>query len=331
MKFLNTSAADFEGFLTALRDFLTTWGWTVLVDDIGNRILEVTNSNGHDFRLSRTQNVVSRYDPTVPGYVNQNDYRLNLQYQLSDIGLPAAYSTAQVTNDMNGPFANLWFITDDAATYCHIIIQSSTYRYSHASFGNLDNKGAHASLIPYVCGNYYIWWRDFSSLTDNSSDFNDPSSSQHQIGYMAEAQQRIGLPDGIIDPALGFADGPIDNPSTRDLSRRFGSKSTSDTTTYWLDFFQGVRNQAYTGGVTLAPFPVFVIGSSGNICFVGEIPTIALVSMIGLSPSQVLTFASEEWVVFPMKRYGLPDNMRTGINPLDQTTSVNYGFAYRKT
>ncbi len=327
MQYLNTAAADIAAFLVEVRDFLSSNGWTILADNTGagTPALEVTNANGHDFKLSTGVDAQTLY-----GVGAFNDRYLSLSYQKSDIGAAAGYSTISKTNDMAGPYANIWLFTDDAATFCNIVIQSSNYRYSHASFGNLDPKDCHAENLPYTAGNLYRWWRHSATLSANGH--HDPSSiAYHGIGYFGDATYcRIGLPDGLLDPALDFTDGPIDGPTVWHTSSRDTQRIVTSTAARLLDYFKTIANHSFTGAIPLSPLPIIVGGDNSVRAYVGDIPGVCLVDVTGLSPGQILTFATDEWVVFPLKQFGLDVNAHGGASPQDVCNSTNYGFAYRK-
>ncbi len=325
MQYLNTSAADIAALLVEVRDFLSSNGWTILVDDTGagTPALEATNANSHDFKLSTGVTAQVLY-----GVGAFNDRYLSLSYQKSDIGAAAGYSAVVQTNDMAGPYPNIWLLTDDAATYCHIIVQCSNYRFAQASFGDLDNKSLHAIDVPFCAGNYYKWWRHTATLSANAH--HDPGDGAHSIGYFGEAQLHIGVPDALLDPSLDFTDGPLDGPSIVDLSRRFTQRTIGDTTAYLLDFFKCVQNHSHTGSIPISTLPVMVYGDNSVRAYIGDLPTVGLVNVTGLAAAQVLTFASDEWIVFPMKQFGLDENAVGGANPQDVANSTNYGFAFQK-
>jgi hypothetical protein len=59
--------------------------------------------------------------------------------------MAAGYTTHYAqTNDMQRSVFERLVVTDNAATYCHVVMQTGNARYNHFSFGDLDNKGLHA-------------------------------------------------------------------------------------------------------------------------------------------------------------------------------------------
>lgn len=333
MRFTNTSATTFADLLIAIRNHLSTYGWTILADNTGagTPSLEVTNGLGNSFILSTS---TSNHTDAVSGaFTNRN---LTLAYQKSDIGLAAGYSAAVGSNDFNPPFSNVWIISDNDATYCHVIVQVGTARYSHMSFGNLDNRGIHSAEVSYICGLYYEYWRNSTNPADNNnSRLNQPSYTIHQRGFTFEnsSRYRLGIPDGLLDPALNFTDGALDGPAARTTCSYYYTDPifSFNNATRLLDYFSNVTNDAYTGGVNIAPLPCVVYDAAGaNAAYIGDVPGVGMVNMFGLSPGQVLTFGSEEWIVFPQKQMGSFAATVAGSNPINEPNTVMYGYAYRK-
>lgn len=338
MQFQQTSASNLNALLIAVRDFLDANGWSITADGTGGGGLSLTmqNSLGHDFLL--TSSTEARTD-VISGALT--DRLLLVNWDKAAIGLtPGASARTAKTNDMAGPFANVWLITDDAATYCHIIAQTATSRYSHTSFGRLDPKGMHSADIPFAVGVYWQWWRTNVDPNDNASNQNDPSDVAHEIGYYCEDSgaaanantTRIGIPSGLLDTSLFFDAGALEMPTLRvNNSREFGSSITSTSSQLLLDFQRLVVNQLATGGTNISPLPVAVQGTTDSLhAFVGVFPGVGAVSMRGLAPGQVLTFAGEEWIVFPLKQQGNVANARGQGQATLDCNSTFLGLAYKK-
>lgn len=345
MKYLATNAVDLNGLLIALKNFLSANGWTVLADGTGGGglALELTNANGHSFKFGSTTQ--SKFNYTLGG--NFNDRFLNIYYQNADIGMAAGYTSEEArSNDMNGPFLNVWFFTDEGATYCHVMLQTANSRFNHFSFGDLDNKGLHAADIPYAAGLYWQYWRDqenYSNTAGNGNPFNYPQASSHFVGLFGEGTNaqlnfnnnalRVGIPDGVLDPTLGFVDGPVESPLVRQTCTRYYDPNDIgvDSTGRLLDYFSGIDNQSHTGGVPIFPLPVVIYDGVGANTYIGEIPTIGLVNMTGLSAGQIVSFAGEDWMVFPLKQVGVLSACKYKASPQPVCNSINYGIAVKKT
>jgi len=329
MQLLNTSATDFNDMLDELYTFLTGNGWTGSHTP-GSGSATLINSNGHTFALTTT--TTARTDVFTGAFTDQF---LRITYDRTIVGGAAGQSGQAAANDMFGPFPNLWFVTDDAATYCHVIAQCSAARYGHASFGDLDNKGIHSENLPFTAAMYWQFWCNSTNYSNSNGDgnpFNYPSSGTHLVPYLdSSSNTKIGIPDGLLDPTLFFTDGPIIDTALRGLcDREYTITTNSDNSARLLDYFCVVENKAFTGGVVLSPIPAMSVASTNDVqAYIGDFPGVALVNMQGLSPGQTLTFGDEEWLVFPFKQYGLQEAAKFGNNPLPFPNSWRYGFAYK--
>lgn len=344
MQFLLTNAVDLNGLLIALKNFLSAHGWTVLADGTGGGglTLEMTNANGHSFAFSSSTN--GEFDWSTGVSVAFNDRLLKCQFQKSNIGLAAGYTTREmITNDMNGPFTNIWLFTDDAATYCHCVMQTGNARFNHFSFGDLNDKGLHAIVVPYAMGLYYRYWREGLNYLTGNLPFNTPSHGAHVVGFFCEGANtetvaatgqaiRLGLPNGLVDPALGFTAGAIEAPMLRPTSARYCRVDPSGNNVgHFLDFLFQYDNQGYTGGVPIFPATAIVRNVANTAhTIIGEFPNIGQVDMDGLSPAQELTFAGDTWIVFPLKQQGTFEATNAGINPQPMCNSWKQGIAIKK-
>lgn len=344
MHFLQTNAVDLNGLLIAVKNFLSANGWTVLADGTGGGglTLEMTNANGHSFKFTSRVDAQAAYWTGVS--VAFNDRLLQIAYQKSNIGMAAGYTvTPAESNDCSGPFSNVWLFTDAASTYCHCIMQTDNARYNHFSFGDLDNKGLHGVNIPYAMGLYYMYWPNGPNYINGNLPFNAPNHGAHNIGMFCEDASsevvagtgraiRLGVPNGLVDPALGFTAGAIEAPILRPLSTRWTILNASgDLAGRFLDFLHQYDNQGYTGGVPVFPLAVVQRApADGAHTQLGVIPTFGQVNMDGLSPGQQLDFAGEQWLCFPIKQKGTYEGANGGANPQNMTNSLNLGLAVRK-
>lgn len=328
---LNTSAADFNAMLVAVRDFLAGNGWTVVTDGTGAGSLVVQNSSGHKYRLRST--TAARTDFYTGAFT---DTLLNIEWDRGNTGgTPGTYSTATNGNDMTGPMPSIWLFTDEAATFCYIVAQTAPVRYAHFGFGELDNKGLHDKRVDFAAALFWQHWSNSAEYANNNSGgnpFNYCISGSHRIDHV-DGTAWIGCPDELLDPALFFTDGPTMSQPWP-LNNRQYTKDTGGGTThgssYWTDYFCNITNKPFAGGVILSPLPIAINPASSDVmAIVGEYPQMALVNMQGLSPGQTLTFGDDEWIVFPWKQFGTAEAMKYGVNCLPQPNSWRYGFAYR--
>lgn len=329
MAWTQTSATDIADLQTQLRTFLLANGWTSGGAGI------VVNSDGYKFRISANTTVYRNSypftDPDVP------DFYFDVEFDQTTIG-GVGYSPKGGSNDFQGPFPNAWFFTDGKAA--HVVGQSGSTRYTHASFGSLDHKGVHAAPIAFHAGLYYTWWRQQANYWNDGSNGNNyscnyPSNTgMHEYGHFGhDGQIYVGVPDGVADPLLDFADGPIFNPSTLWTFNPWDRQSDGSVGNVWgymLDFLTSIENKPITGGVPLIPVPLSMWGSDEAMFWLGEIPNFRACKLNGLNPAQTITYAGEDWIVFPIKQQGEEAATRYGTNPLPDCNTVQYGFAYKK-
>lgn len=322
MAYLNTSVADRTALLDALATFLGSNGWTAGGSGL-NRTF--TNANGKIF-----------YTQTYSA--NQNDFHsgaftdigLQISYDLVNVGgLSGSKSTLRPINDMLTGLPNVWFFA--TSSYCHVALQVANSRYGHFSFGELDPKDQHTASICYASGVYWQFWSNQANFNTSDNPFNYPPHGNHQVDWM-DSRSAIGIPDDVFDDTLFFPNGAVQNASHVRLSDREFQRSTGgDNSGKWLDYLCNIDNQGYTGGVIISPMPVVAYGSSNDVrAFVGQFPDCGLVNMAGLSPGQTITYADDDWIVFPVKQLTAVDAAAGGANPVDQTSSAQFGFAYKK-
>lgn len=326
MAWTQFSAADLPDLLAQLRTFLLANGWTSGGTDI------VVSADSFAFTLSAGA-IVNQNTYSAAGTLTTTPDRLfNVQFNQAGVG-GAGLSAIAGTNDMVGPFPNVWVFASN--TFCNFVAQVASNRYSHGSFGSLDGKGITPLPVAFHVGQYYIFWENRTSVTDNDFGPNYIDEEGHEHGHFGHnLQNYVGVPDGVADPTLNFADGPILNPTWLHnfnlLSKHSDVSTMGDTYGYYLDLVSAIENKAVTGGVPLMPLPVVILGTANVQLWLGELPNIAFCQMNGLSPAQTITYAGADWIVFPVKQLGIEENTRYGNTPLRVPNSVQYGFAYRK-
>lgn len=334
MAYSNGSAADYPALIAMIRDFIAGIGWTINTDGAASGFLTATNSNGNKFYLTTA---TSTQNDVVSG--SFTDREMRCAADLANVGGTAGASAYYArSNDWLGPFSNVWLF--GTGKYVHIVAQVSARRYNHFSFGDIDPKQIHSSNIGYAAGVSWVYWRHTTVIGDYVG--NNPQVSNHRVGFFCEdgpnnngdSHIRINLPDGLVDPALFFNDGIIERASLRDTCSRYwtqGQATSGDRFGAYHDFFAAVKNHSFTGGVPITPMPVLHVGNSDNVhAYIGEFPDVGLVNMAGLSPGQVITFADDDWLVFPLKEFGTEEHAAGGLSPIFEPNSVNYGFAYKR-
>lgn len=320
MAYLESSALDRAELLDDFLDFLDANGWSRSGD-------EITNADGTTFAFDVAIAIANR--ATYPSGTTP-DGSFGVKIKTDSFG-PSGFSALKYSNDFTGPFGAAYYFTDGVTAA--LVVRSSTLRYSHLVFGHLDKHDLYTLDVPFIAGMYYEFWRtqlNFSSDGDDNG-FNYVESQDHEIGFFGEPGNCLALvQDGIVDPSLGFTDG-LHYPAWHVSSQRlaFTSGATSIGTGLMLDYFTSVQNQAMTGGVPLHCLPC--VADAGTVlCYLGDLSLVRLVNIAGLSPAQVLSFAGDDWVCFPLKQQGDINSQCFGTTPLPAPNSGYYGLAFKK-
>lgn len=340
MSYLLTSATDADDLLAEIRDFAVLDGWVTDYDTAGRLGL----SKGV-CKVSFQNYATTVTDANTSAVLDENFLRMSLAETFAggvttyhshtgSLATADADADAIITNDLEGPFSNVWLFSNAAETFINVVIQCSPYRFAFISFGILDDHALDQPDVAYVAGHNYVWWADQAGVSpDGNRAYNWPASTEHKIGFFCDGNQQVRIPDTLLDPALGFTDGTFITRTSLQSSHNRGDEPTdayANANGLWLDFFQTTSNDLTTGGVPLSLLPVFYIESEGHV-FLGDYPDVRLVNMTNLEEGQELTYGSETWVVFPMKQKGLFADSNFGGSPQLVTNSINYGLAFKKT
>lgn len=339
MSFLATSATDTNDVLAKIRDFAVLDGWTADYDEAGKLGLS-KGACKVAFQTFTTTRTNSNTGATLnDGYVRMAvctafaGGNTNYYGHTGSIVTSNGDADSVTTIDLTGPIANMWLFSNAAETCVHAVMQAAPDRYSFISFGILEDHGLDQPDVPFAIGHSYIWWPDSPTYFDNNAcAYNWPQSGEHNIGYLDISNVNVLIQDGLLDPALGFTDGDFVTRSIVGLHNRGDSAADAyfDGQGLWLDMFLAMNNDVTTGGVPLYALPFFYTQSSIGHTYLGEVPEVRLVSMDNLSPAQELTYGSETWLVFPMKRKGELADTNFGATPQPVVNSGNYGFAFKK-
>jgi hypothetical protein len=304
MAYLESTATDRADLLDDFLTFLAAHGWT----RAGS---EITNSAGTTFAFDVAVAIAARaLYPT--GTVNDGSFGVKIKTDSFGV---AGYSAIKYSNDFTGPFPVTYYFTDGLTAHC--VVKNSSVRYAHLSFGHLDTHDLHSFDVPFIAAMYYEWWwRQANYTSDSDSGFNYVQSDHHGIGHFGEDGQCLALLPAWHNTCHHYA---FASPASSDLS---GDR-------YILDFFTGVQNQSMTGGIPLHTLPM-IADPGTQICYIGDLSNIRLVNILGLSPAQVVSYAGDDWVVFPLKQQGDINSQCFGATPLPVCNTGYYGLAYKK-
>ena len=337
---LQTNVLTYDALLTALYTTfaLGTDGWT----GVYNAIADEGSERQIGFEKGNCHIAIGARSTENPIVASGNDARLNMALctallsgggqkkyygHTGSIVTTATDADRVIINDLGEtPYANVWFFSGSAKKHIHVVVQSSAERFSHFSFGILDNLGQTTPDVAYAVSAYHEWWS--SGVASNS-----PASASHKVGHFFENPFNLFVPASVL-PA-GYPTTPlVYNSSVTQTMIRATTPSDhyQNAAGNILDFFLAVNNATTTGGSAMMPLPVFFQEAAAvSHVLLGVLPDVRLINMAQYTPAQIVKFGTEEWVVFPWKRKGLRENINGGSNPIQIANTIEYGFAYKKT
>lgn len=349
MAYQNTTATDHKDLMSVIKAFAVAQGWTVNYDDIA-AVGQMGISKGNcklTMGVVPSENPVLRTDAVNGGTVNDAYLYMVVNHSITGSlhqfwGHPSSIVSSNTDpdrvrlNDVYGPFTNVWLFSNASGTYIHVVTQQGGDRFNVFSFGVLDKKGMTHPDVGYCVGCDYIWWPDFADVSNFQSDFNQPGSLNHFVGFLGELNTIMCfIPDTVVDPALGFTDGDFQTPNTPSIyqimSRGWQAADHQSAVQAGrpLDYFLTVDNQVVTGGILLSSLDVRYRQNDLAV-MLGQFPDIRFVNMESLNPGQEITLASDTWKCFPLKRKGSRQDTNQGANPRPFVNSIEYGFAIKK-
>lgn len=352
MSYLLTSATDVKDLMGKIRDFAVTDGWTLGYDHITSAG-QLGISKGACVLAMQATNT-THTDAVTAAVLNESYIDMALCESFA-AGVYTYYghtgsivtfngdNDAPRTTDLYGPFPNVWLFSDAAKTKVHVVAQASADRYSFISFGILDDKGLTQPDVAYVAGHDYMWWNNVnSSVANNSRGFNDPSSNNHRIGFFNNGNILCRIPNGLLDSTIGYTAGTFHVSSTNftadsgiiranHVRQWQESDAYANTEGLTLDYFMCCEDDVTTGGNVLSSMPVWYEDSDApGIQYLGDHPDVRAVHIQNLAPAQELTYASDTYLVFPMKQKGTREDSNWGANYTARCNSIYYGFAFKK-
>ncbi|USN16448.1 hypothetical protein POLUDNITSA_00330 [Brevundimonas phage vB_BpoS-Poludnitsa] len=314
------------GLITA---FAATQGWTVNGNYLSNGDCHAT------LHTLTTGTMNDTYGPS--GSAAAPDHIL--VGRLNAVNAPM--TSAQVigsagvrTNDLTPPYANYWLFSGGVGDppYIHLVVQKASGRFCHFSFGVLDKKGVPYSGGAFMIGERYNWGFSSSSPNSNASGSNIDGTGHYYFGSSGSYNQSTyNISMGEIEPGVVIADGPpVSDFPNGILAALFDvgdSFPASIGNARWLGTFFHLGPLPINGVTPLMEVPVLRYSTNARVQYFGSLPNWRYCSMIGRDEGETVSFAGEEWMIFPIKR-ARPWNPEPYAEKI--VTSGPYGFAVKK-
>jgi hypothetical protein len=255
-----------------------------------------------------------------------------------------------------------WHIFSNPALcdYIHVVCNFSNGTnsdcYTQFGFGCLDKHGMTYTGLVYATGNPRRAYSSlFTSAFYTAIDYNcgpaggalTPWTGRAGFSYTTNYNSKHAL-QWIIDPTLSPLPGsgwlstdtvqnaaqvlnPI-QPHGYATSYQFttgwrtGPTSADIQYSAWPQF---TLPQPYSGAVSMSPLPFMLLQNTANtslLMFLGSFPDVRSCSMEGYAPQSIVTYGSEEWMLFPLMRSTAWDQCQQP----DVVSSGRSGFAFKK-
>lgn len=365
MAYLLTSATGVDDLLNQLGVFAAANGWTVQYNASGQlgvykgdcKVALGKRTSTPDINRQMLRSGGTVVDTPIAG-------TLCTAFSGTDVfsghtGAPALTVNYVWTNDWNGPFTEVHFLSGADNDYIHVFARTVATspriddRWSCLSFGFLDQVGMSGPKIPYLTGTWFEFWENSSSPTSNNYSPNRPSSSgsfpsnaqstsgsastghSFAFGAIGNGSQlqyfssHFGIISGFLDESIfasppSVAYGQLGNRHVHDKNSNIRS-----TTPYAMvgDIANFASPQLTVLGNTLIPAMCFY-GTSHNLplCFLGQYPGMRWFDMTNLSAAEEFEVNTDTWIVFPFKQ----KNSESEVANTGPINTWKYGYAILK-
>lgn len=333
MAYQTGTASDVNDLINQLRTFAQNLGWTINYHDV--RLASYTGKTTADRWLS-----IYHLDA---GYFNVYSHTTNKEIYVNGATGYAGGSTeyAQTgqgwvarANGLTGPFTAYHFF--GTTQYLHVVIETSAGIFSHFNIGKLNKTGN------FVGGEYaqavdWCYYNNYNVISSPDSYHMFPFCrlgdrsycAAYCGGFRADIDGRTNNWFSTTNSyayAYPGATSVYVNDSTSDLRAR-GSVRNNDSNfgsnPSHLLFLRSPN--AFNGLTPLIPLTVGVERLGDNkLSLIGHAPDMRLVNMRNLSPNDVMTIGSDQWIVFPIKQ-----RSDTVSDSNTVPKSGYYGYAYR--
>ena len=322
-----------------LDGFMTANGWTI--HSSTGATLHASNEECHVNLITQTATIMD--DTTGPsGSSTAPDHWIIGKLGASDTPVAVGGAERVVSNDWTPPYANYWMFSggEDDPPYVHLVVQKANGRFCHLSFGILDKKGVEYTGGAFLAGLYWNW--GFAEPTFPTTGWSGDGSDISQSGHLwfGHANENINYAShnlflGELDSNAVIANtSAVTYPHGKMVpltGRRAGALSMAQldsASARWLGHIPFLGPNPINGVTPLMEMPVMRFYTpNGRAQFLGTVPGQRLCSMLGRQEAEQVSFSTDEYLIFPFKRY-LPWNPEPWADRL--VTSGPYGWAFKK-
>lgn len=352
---VTTGSGNYVALMAAVLAHAVTDGWTTTV---GAWPISKGNVLGVDW----TTYTASEPDRTLLGGANKTARYIRLSVGTT----PAIATTNAGANITSALLPNMeyvmtgWTIYSDPllVDYIHVVINFSNGVngdcYGHFGFGELDPHGMTHTAVYYATASPKRAYSTNATVGNFSDDSKLGPASRNNHGYSGSGAAHtskldlgnsiVYIVDGTVSPlpASGWpaVDTIQDNAlvldtlsthhttfANEDPIRRADGSQLSYHWNAWANF---TSPQPYSGSVTMGSLPFIILqGAVVNTStgmFLGSFPNVRCCSMNLYTAGDIVTYASDDWVLYPWLR----DTDWSLIKTIDAVTSGKSGYAHKK-
>lgn len=345
-----TGSGDYTLLMAAILAHASTDGWTLT----GGVSWPISKGNVRGVDWATDTFAATDFTNGSPGGgFTARNIRLGLGTTPANATTQATSATSLMPN-ANFTFAE-WHIFSDPASgvdYIHVAARFNNSAYSdvwtHLSFGEIDSQGMSYTGIAYANAlNRKGWANDSTGSASQGGSWNTLNMScapfAGDVGTEDDISQAISSTSYIIQ-----ATSPVNDASgypSIDTVQQNGSllfdmsRMGDDAIGPAIDQSAGGNRFAWnvipsvpmplTGAISFAPLPFVLANGSGTgnrLTWCGAFPGVRQCSLQDYNPTDVVTFSTEDWMLFPFTRK--TDN--SFLNNPEVVTSGPAGLAYKR-
>lgn len=245
-------------------------------------------------------------------------------------------------NDLEGPFTSYAFFSGNESagdpSYVYMVLETRPGLYHQLFFGNGDIQGlGYAPGCAFLATGFFKWWPD-STLDNQREDINSAAGDHaFPFGYTPSNSRTFNQTQvyagGALPGALvrgGTFSSGLRSPVVPIINTQ--ATGVSQATSMWarLPF---MPNNAVSGVFNLMPIPLMVVTSELNDPqhYLGQVPNLRMISMVGLRPGQEIQYGEDSWLVYPFRAQQITQTAPV-VNPSPALTNSSFqlGFAIRR-
>ncbi len=347
----STGSGNYVALMAAVLAHAVADGWTTTA---GNWPINKGVVRGVDWSTF----TASEVDRTFLGGASKTARYVNISIGTSPASATAnaaATATSAVAANMEYTFTS-WHIFSDPALcdYIHVVYNFSNGVngdcYGHFSFGELDLQGMTHTGIAYATASPNQGYSVNNSFGNQGNTSNGgmygqllhafSGTTRYTYTQVYNYNNLVYIIDPTVSPLPGAGWPTVNTLNGRGdvmdtISQGYSAISfitpanRTNMVTRWATWCQLALPQPYSGAISMTSLPFFIIQgllTTSQMMYVGAFPNVRMCGMEGYNPQDIVTYSTDDWMIFPMLR----STPWTQMMILDTVSSGRSGYAYKK-